>query len=135
MLFVGFSLGADNFHRIVDDVRKALGERGPDAEPFGTALMVRAPSFTGELWHGDLEIVPVEESEVTRVLDRVLAMSSTLSEFLLDDSFSGFLTSEETRLKRLLRELDRGLEEGVSQLQEAESIRRLLEQFGGSKTT
>ena len=33
MLFVGFSLGDDNFHRIVDDVRKALGERAPTPSP------------------------------------------------------------------------------------------------------
>ena len=64
MLFVGFSLGDDNFHRIVDDVRKALGDRGPEPEPFGTALMVRAPSFTQELWKDDLDIVALDEAEV-----------------------------------------------------------------------
>lgn len=132
MLFVGFSLNDDNFHRIADDVRKALGDRGPDAEPFGTALMVRAPTFTGELWHGDLEIVPADEHELALVLDRVLAMSSTLAEFLLDDSFAGFLTPDEERLKSLLLHLESGLTDDLTAFQVAQPARRLLESFGSS---
>ena len=99
MLFVGFSLEDDNFHRIVDDVRKALGDRSSDPEPFGTALMVRAPSFTHELWKGDLDVVGLDEAEVGLVLDRVLTMSSTLTEFLMDESFAGFLTPEEAQIE------------------------------------
>jgi SIR2-like domain len=132
MLFVGFSLGDDNFHRIVDDVRKALGERGADPAPFGTALMVRAPSFTRELWHGDLDVVAVDESEVDLVLDRVLAVSTTLSEFLLDDSFTGLLTPEEARLKSLLAPLERELSDGLGSAQAVDQARRLLESFGSS---
>jgi SIR2-like domain len=132
MLFVGFSLSDDNFHRIVDDVRKALGERGVDAEPFGTALMVRARSFTQELWHGDLDVVGVEEAEVALVLDRVLAMSSTLSEFLLDASFAGFLTPDEARLKSLLTPLETALSDRIGTSQAEEPVRRLLESFGSS---
>jgi hypothetical protein len=131
MLFVGFSLRDDNFHRIVDDVRKALGNRGPDPKPFGTALMVDAHSFTHELWSGDLDIVALDEAEVRVLLDRVLAMSSTLSEFLLDDSFAGFLTTEEAQLKSLLRPLERALSDGLrSPL--GEQARRLVESFGSS---
>jgi hypothetical protein len=129
MLFVGFSLGDDNFHRIVDDVRKALGDRGADPEPFGTALMVRAPSFTQELWKNDLEIVALDEAEVAPLLDRMLAMSSTLSEFLLDESFAGFLSPEEAQLKSLLLPLQDALANGL----EAPIVvpaRRFLESFG-----
>jgi hypothetical protein len=131
MLFVGFSLGDDNFHRIVDDVRKALGDRGPDPEPFGTALMVRAPSFTQELWKDDLEVVALDEGEVAPLLDRVLAMSTTLSEFLLDESFAGFLTREEERLKSLLLPLEQEFSDGL-ELPMGDQARRLLESFGGS---
>jgi hypothetical protein len=131
MLFVGFSLGDDNFHRIVDDVRKALGDRGPDPKPFGTALMVRAPSFTHELWRGDLDIVALDEAEVRVLLDRVLAMSSTLSEFLLDESFAGFLTPEEEQLKSLLIPLEQALSDGL-ELPVSDRARRLLESFGSS---
>jgi hypothetical protein len=131
MLFVGFSLGDDNFHRIVDDVRKALGDRGSDPEPFGTALMVRAPSFTHELWKGDLDVVTLDESEVGLVLDRVLAMSSTLTGFLLDESFAGFLTPEEARLKSLLIPLEQALADGMESPM-SDRARRLLESFGSS---
>ena len=131
MLFVGFSLGDDNFHRIVDDVRKALGDRGSDPQPFGTALMVRAPSFTHELWKGDLDVVALDEAEVGLVLDRVLAMSSTLTEFLLDESFAGFLTPEEAQLKSLLTPLERALSDGFESPL-SDPVRRLLESFGSS---
>ena len=130
MLFVGFSLEDDNFHRIVDDVRKALGERPAEAEPFGTALMVRASGFTRELWQGDLDVVAVKESEVNLVLDRVLAMSSTLSEFLLDESFAGFLTREEQRLKSLLAPVAKALSGRPGTSQAEEPVRRLLESLG-----
>jgi hypothetical protein len=128
MMFVGFSLGDDNFHRIVDDVRKALGDRGPDPEPFGTALMVRAPSFTQELWQDDLEIVALDEAEVAPLLDRMLAMSSTLSEFLLE-SFAGFLTPEEAQLKSLLLPLQDALARGL-EAPIVDPARRFLESFG-----
>ena len=132
MLFVGFSLGDDNFHRIVDDVRKALGDRGVGSAPFGTALMVRAPRLTRELWHGDLDVVAVDESEVDVVLDRVVAMSSTLSEFLLDESFAGLLTPEEKRLKSLLAPLERELSDGLGSAQAVGQARQLLVSFGSS---
>jgi len=134
MLFVGFSLGDDNFHRIVDDVRKALGDRGAAPEPFGTALMVRAGNLTGELWRDDLEVVALEEGDVSAFLDRLLAMSSLPSEFLLDDSFTGFLTPEETRLKTMLSALADELGDGVSTSDTAEPIRRLLESYGASRS-
>ena len=121
-------LGWGDFWAIATDERTVNALR----ISFGTALMVGALSFTSELWHGDLEIVPIEDWEVTRMLDRVLAMASTVSEFLLDESFSGFLTPEETRLKTLLRELERGLGDGVGDSHDARLIQRLLESYGGS---
>jgi hypothetical protein len=93
--------------------------------------MVRAPSFTHELWKGDLDVVTLDESEVGLVLDRVLAMSSTLTGFLLDESFAGFLTPEEARLKSLLIPLEQALADGMESPM-SDRARRLLESFGSS---
>ena len=66
------------------------------------------------------------------MLDRVLAMSSTLSEFLLDESFAGLLTPEEEQLKSLLTGVEHELTHGLGASPTAEPIRRLLESFGSS---
>ena len=65
------------------------------------------------------------------VLDRVLAMSSTLAEFLLDESFAGFLTPEEAHLKSLLTPLQRALADGFESPL-SERARRFMESFGSS---
>ena len=52
MLFVGFSLSDDNFHRIADAVRRALepvARRGADRR-FGTTLVLSPEPLLAELW-------------------------------------------------------------------------------------
>src|SRR5690606_38972835 len=53
MLFVGFSMSDDNFHRIAYDVRRAIGSEAR-ADPFGTALLLTDDPLLEELWHDDI---------------------------------------------------------------------------------
>jgi hypothetical protein len=56
MLFVGYSLSDDNFHRLVHEVRAVLGSASdrPSSEPFATALSPRAHGLIEEIWQGDV---------------------------------------------------------------------------------
>jgi hypothetical protein len=122
MLFVGFSLRDDNFHRIVHEVRTAVGDVDlrPDPEPFGTALTLERAPLSEELWSGDLEVISLaaeDEEPLTTTarrlevfLDLVLADATRSEAHLLDESFQGVLVEEEHALSRLLRDLEAGLE-------------------------
>src|SRR5207248_9207022 len=60
MLFVGFSLSDDNFHRIADAVRRVLRSvqtRGGEPGPFGTAVVLARRPLVEELWGDDLHWV------------------------------------------------------------------------------
>src|SRR5207248_11780402 len=65
MLFVGFSLNDDNFHRIADAARRVVhapGCRGR-GKPFGTALVLERSGLMEELWKDDLEWVSVAPAD------------------------------------------------------------------------
>ena len=55
MLFVGFSLTDDTFHRIAHEVRAVLGPpaQRPGSAPFGTALTPTGGDLSRRLWEGD----------------------------------------------------------------------------------
>jgi len=117
MLFVGFSLSDDNFHRVVHDVRNAIGgpDDRPEPEPFGTALTLEEKPLVDSLWKGDVQFVNVggETNEGNAVaarrveifLDLLLARTSDPSAYLLDQSFDGVLTDADRALREALRRL------------------------------
>lgn len=60
MLFVGFSLRDENFHRIADAVLKIAREdstRGVPRETLGTALFLTERAFIKGLWENDISYV------------------------------------------------------------------------------
>lgn len=134
MLFVGFSLTDDNFHRIADDVRKALGlDRAPthdpaDAplvqadprvthDPFGTALLLEGNPLLANIWRQDLHLVAMDEGAHSTAtfrdaarrleifLDRVSFLSSANTSYLLDPTYHGLLSPQEEALRDHLRAL------------------------------
>jgi len=60
VLFVGFSLADDNFHRIVDVVRRLHHGAGIRAR-FGSALTLGNGGLAEVLWENDLERVRMDE--------------------------------------------------------------------------
>lgn len=107
MLFVGFSLADDNFHRIVDAVRRALSP-GAQRAQFGTVLTLAHDRLAEDLWTGELEFVamdgayvdgvdaasfPVERSRRARTLeiflDALAARSASAGAYLLRDDYAG----------------------------------------------
>jgi hypothetical protein len=118
ILFVGFSLNDDNFHRLVHDVRKALGTRTPgaaDVREFGTALLLGQQAFLSELWEGDVRTLPmlgVDESAAMRAgaarrleifLDLVLMLATSSAAHLLDSTYDGVLTDDERSVRDALK--------------------------------
>jgi len=102
MLFVGFSLSDDNFHRIADDVRQVVrGNKDDPSEPFATSVVLQSDLLLEELWDGDVTFVSMRanggdirdsarQQEV--FLDYLLAQSTPATGHLLDPNFDGVLT-------------------------------------------
>jgi hypothetical protein len=59
MLFVGYSLSDDNFHRLMHQVRSAVGERPkrPGGDRFATALTPAPGELVHEVWEDDVSFV------------------------------------------------------------------------------
>jgi hypothetical protein len=115
MLFVGFSLRDENFHRIMHDVRRALRVPGATSRgPFGTVLLLHQYPFLDELWREDLHLVDLGgERDDTQAaarrlqifLDYVLQRSATSVAHLLDDAYDAVLDPDERAVRDALRAL------------------------------
>lgn len=111
MLFVGYSLTDDTFHRVMHDVRRARGSRG---EPIGTALTLFEDPIMHKLWGDVLHFVameprprvvtPEDRARAARkleiVLDEIAIHSADISAFLLDESYDGVLDSDERNIRK-----------------------------------
>jgi hypothetical protein len=116
MLFAGFSLDDPNFHRIVDDVRKAVHPVGGGAEcssrePFGTALLLQPDRMRQQLWRDDLAFCAVHDDagDVARAarafeiaLDYLAYRATTSAAYLLDPDFAHALGEDEIELRDAL---------------------------------
>jgi hypothetical protein len=115
LLFVGFSLNDDNFHRIVDEVRRARRPDGADLpEPFGTALLLGEEPILAELWAGEVTFVAAGTATGPRaegarrleiLLDELVRASGEPSTHLLDRRFDPLLSDDERRLRDALADL------------------------------
>lgn len=114
MLFVGFSLDDPNFHRIVHDVRQAVGTSNQRRDHFGTALVFGAADLRTELWDEDLELIAMPEPSARRTeifLDLLLDQSTPVGSYLLDEDYDDLLTDGERDLRASLSALRAGLSE------------------------
>jgi hypothetical protein len=115
LLFVGYSLKDEDFHRLFDEIETAL--HGKERTHLGTVLVIDKPLWA-ELWEGSLDVVSVGEDDPTSnartlqvLLDRVNHLAADWSRFLLDRRYENILTDSEKRLSEHLS--------GTSQLLDA----------------
>jgi hypothetical protein len=121
LLFLGFSLTDENFHRILDTVRKARdgagAEGGPGEAPavFGTRVVLRASELHSELWRRDLDTVcmagacegastPECARRLEVLMDWVVAKSRPLTSYLLAPECEHLLSGAERRACGAVRE-------------------------------
>jgi hypothetical protein len=112
MLFAGFSLDDPNFHRIVDDVRKALHPNAPTTRaPFGTALLLQPDRMREQLWRDDLAFCAVHDDVSDALgaarafeiaLDYLAYRATTSAAYLMDADFSHALDEGEIELRDAL---------------------------------
>jgi hypothetical protein len=142
LLFLGFSLDDDNFHRLTDEVRQAVEGRSTKShahKPFGSILVASVPALSKTLWADDLELIslhttgdPLEYArEVEIVLDYILHHATTLSSHLLDDAYKTGLNAEQKLLKEALLELRSALDLHDKNSELLEPVMRMLEEYGG----
>lgn len=120
MLFVGFGLSDETFHRIAHDVRQVLDNTAQVRDhdgAYATSLSPSRHAVTAELWRGQLDIVSTRRPEdgegragtppAARRLEIALDVLGMLSVdplgHLLDPTFDGALTVDERRLAAVLR--------------------------------
>lgn len=145
LLFVGFSLDDDNFHRMADDVRRIARRPslyGAPVEPFGTSLVLRSRPFMAQLWAGEVELVtfdqPPEKTPIAKAarkmeifLDYLLAHVEHTA-YLLDARFSELLGPDEQEMRRALLAVVDASTPGMRRTPAWRSLSRLLISLGWS---
>ena len=143
MLFVGFSLNDDTFHRIADAVRRVVRPPGRDADeakPFGTAVVLRREPLIEELWGHDLEWVGMngraanrDEAAAARrleiFLDYLLAQVRDEAH-LLDPRYPAVLTAADRALRDSLLEFLERLPAAARDAPAWPQVERLLRTLG-----
>ncbi len=115
VLFAGFSLTDDNFHRIVDAVRRLRGDGRPVAH-LGTALSLGAGGLADVLWEHDVKRVRMSDAKETSpgfpaaeaarrlevFLDYLVSRTRDAAHLLVGERFDPLLTAGERRLRDAL---------------------------------
>lgn len=141
MLFVGFALRDENFHRIADPVRKALRRSDTDdgGDRFGTALVLLDNRLQAELWRDELHWTAMagpdgDEAAAARrleiFLDRVLADTAS-SSYLLHPSYESVLSDRERALAAALRRFAAEVPAEAREGRAWARVARLLASLGG----
>jgi hypothetical protein len=148
MLFVGFSLKDDNFHKIADAVRRARAgssvAQGMSA-PFGAVLQLESQPFVERLWQGELDFLPMgaplapgsgaeQVAERARrleiFLDCVLAHAPRAPLHFMSQRFGSALSSEERELRDSLATFLRDLPPKLRSGPAWSLLEHLAEQLG-----
>src|SRR3954470_16264331 len=138
MLFVGYSLSDDNIHRLVHQVRAAIGsnDRPPDAT-FGTAVTPRAPSLGDDLWRGSVRFVSTagvdggdDPRRVAILLDRIGALAAAPAAHVLVDSYAALFTEPQIELGQRLQAVWDVVDSGVLDAATEHAVRDALVRIG-----
>jgi hypothetical protein len=147
ILFVGFSMTDDNFHRLVDGVRRLRGEH-TEGEHLGTALWLGKDALGEILWNKDIRRVRMDDrpeapgtfpfADAARrleiFLDYFVSRTRDASHLLVGKHFDPLLSAGERALRDALQNLAH-LEHGAFAAEVRETvawprIKRLLRGLG-----
>lgn len=135
LLFVGFGLSDEHFHRIVHDVRRALPPH-ISMEERATALTLTEDTIASTLWRGQVHMLPVgsgpkDGRAVEVFLDVVVALATDAHSYLLADDFATSLDPGEVRLRDALLTLRDEVENLPTGTGGRDRVLELLDDFGG----
>ena len=140
MLFVGYSLTDDTFHKVMHEVRQA---RSGVSGKVGTAVVLFDDPLLTELWGDDLDIVAVSprpahtptQSEVAEaarelelLLDRIGYLAADVTSFLLDPTYRSMLDDDELAISDALNDASHRISQGTGPV--AERLRSEFERLG-----
>lgn len=157
MLFVGFSLTDENFHRVIHDVRNAVrgtrkrtagvaGAGYAAATPFGTALALQHNELFQELWRDDVGWVTFDVAKGATAgdeamaawrlevfLDYLAAQASDRTAHLLDPGYEGVLAPESVALRDALLTFLRGTTAEMRRSGAWPDVQELIARLGGDR--
>jgi len=148
MLFVGFSLNDEDFHKVADAVRRARDPDERNRSQFGTVLKLAREPYVEELWRDELGFVsmggelPADQGDADRrrtfmergrkleiFLEFILAHAPVDPAHFLASRFSGTLTDGErilrNRLVDLIKQLPPEAQTGPAWQRICDALRRL----------
>lgn len=106
LVFVGYSLNDDDFHRIFEEVRETLrsfAPQSPGSAPLATAL-TDPGSIAPELW-SDVDFVVQDYRDQEIFLDLLAAEAAAPGRHLLQKRYNSVFTNEERQLAERVRAL------------------------------
>jgi SIR2-like domain len=114
MLFLGYSLQDEDFHQLVYDVRKAVGN-GDHRIHLGTVILPESAGFLGDIWKGQFQVLAMSDLAppdqkpnllVEMFLDRLVAETFRDSvTYLLDPAYRDLLDPSDVELAQALQGL------------------------------
>lgn len=142
MLFVGYSLSDDNFHRLVHQVRAAIGSPNRPADSmFGTALTPRAPSLGDDLWRGSVRFVSTagddgadDPRRLAILLDRIGALAAAPAAHVLVDAYAALFSEAQVALADRLRAVWKVVDSSTLDAATEHAVRDALERIGRPDT-
>ncbi|MGE4428348.1 MAG: SIR2 family protein, partial [Solirubrobacteraceae bacterium] len=148
MLFVGFGLSDETFHRIAHDVRRVVAAtesvRGADGA-YATSLSPSRHTVAADLWRGELDVVPTRREDdgpgragtapAARRLEITLDALGMLAVdplgHLLDPTFDGALSAAERPLAEALRRFAAEVDPQLARLDAEDPIAQAIGRWLG----
>lgn len=139
MLFIGFSLQDDNFHKIADSIRKAV--KGNGNHKIGITLQLFSNQYNEEMWGDELKFICMEDGKTKDFpragrkleifLDLLLMKAISLDTFkILDPAFNSILSEDEEKLKRILLEFIENAPDDIKDIQSWTHMKNMLMNLG-----
>lgn len=137
LLFVGYSLSDEDFHRLVDQIGAAL--QGAHRPHLGTVLAVD-DGVWHELWDDSLDIVVTGTDDIASnartlliLLDLVNHIAADKSRFLLDDAYDQLLSEPERNVRQRLLETRALLDQLPPDSSVRTTVERMLTRLGAAQ--
>eukprot|EP01124_Arcella_intermedia_P014342 TRINITY_DN20757_c0_g1_i1.p1 TRINITY_DN20757_c0_g1~~TRINITY_DN20757_c0_g1_i1.p1 ORF type:complete len:362 (-),score=87.38 TRINITY_DN20757_c0_g1_i1:59-1144(-) len=160
MLFVGFSLKDDNFHRIIDEVRRSVRTGLPDdtnsprkesneetytmsfkERKFGTQLVLNENLVSSLLWDEDVNVVPMLKQQEKNLrgiaarkfdifLDYMNSLATSTTSFLLNPKYDALLEDGQRALRDSLNQFISEISPIAKNAPEYDILKKLFMELG-----